>query len=60
VAIRRGALRAAGLTGQYADGPDIWPSAYATAVGAARHSCSEPRLEAPPHVPVSPGTSAAA
>jgi hypothetical protein len=25
----------------YADGPDIWPSAYATAVGAASHSCSE-------------------
>jgi hypothetical protein len=24
----------------YADGPDIWPSAYATAVGASRHSCS--------------------
>jgi hypothetical protein len=24
----------------YADGPDIWPSAYATAVGAASHSCS--------------------
>jgi hypothetical protein len=41
VCLRRGALWAAALDRTYADGPDIWPSAYATAVGASRHSCSE-------------------
>jgi hypothetical protein len=39
--VRRGARRAAGLAGQYTDDLDIWPSAYDTAGGVRRHSCSD-------------------
>jgi hypothetical protein len=40
VHVRRGAYPGAGLAGMYADGPDIWPSAYGEAVGTPSHSCS--------------------
>jgi hypothetical protein len=45
VHVRRGAYPGAGLAGMYADGPDIWPSAYGEAVGTPSHSCSVAWLE---------------